>query len=64
MLKPVMARYRSKVSRIYFRQDAAFANPDIYEFLETAQTNYAIRLPAMSAGRAWKCSSFSGNHSS
>src|SRR5438105_1417395 len=46
VLKPVVARYRGKVSRIYFRADAGFANPDIYEFLEGEGIKYAIRLPA------------------
>src|SRR6202048_5188798 len=27
-------RYQGKVSRIYFRADAGFANPEVYEFLE------------------------------
>jgi hypothetical protein len=27
-----VARYRGKVSRLYFRADAGFANPDVYEF--------------------------------
>jgi len=30
VLKPVVTRYRSMVSRIYFRADAGFANPDVY----------------------------------
>src|SRR5277367_1637502 len=30
-LKPVVARYKGKVSRIYFRADVGFANPDVYE---------------------------------
>jgi hypothetical protein len=38
--------YRSKGTRLYFRGDAAFANPDIYEFLEVEGMGYAIRLPA------------------
>ena len=46
VLKPVVTRYRGKVSRIYFRADAGFANPDIYEYLETEGVKYAIRLPA------------------
>ena len=46
MLKPVVARYQGKVSRIYFRADAAFAMPEVYEFLEAEQIKYAIRLPA------------------
>jgi hypothetical protein len=27
-------RYRGTVKRLYFRGDAAFANPELYEFLE------------------------------
>ncbi len=46
MFKPVVARYRGKVLLIYFRADAGFANPDVYEFLEAEKTKYAIRLPA------------------
>ena len=46
MLDPVVARYRGKVSRIYFRADAAFAMPGVYEYLEAKRINYAIRLPA------------------
>src|SRR5271165_766879 len=34
-----------KVSRIYFRADAGFANPDVYEYLEAERIKYAIRLP-------------------
>jgi hypothetical protein len=45
VLDPVVARYRGKVSRIYFRADAGFANPEVYEFLEAKQIKYAIRLP-------------------
>jgi hypothetical protein len=33
------------VKRRYFRGDAAFANPEIYEFLEAEGYGYAIRLP-------------------
>ena len=46
VLEPVVTRYRDKVSRLYFRADAAFANPDVYEFLEAERIKYAIRLPA------------------
>ena len=45
VLKPVVARYRGKVSLIYFRADAGFANPEVYEFLEAERIKYAIRLP-------------------
>jgi Transposase DDE domain group 1 len=43
---PVVERYKGKVSRFYFRADAAFANPDLYEYLEGEGIKYAIRLPA------------------
>ena len=46
VLKPVVERYQGKVSRIYFRADAGFANPDVYEFLEAERIKYAIRLLA------------------
>ena len=46
VLAPVVARYRHKITRRYFRGDAAFANPEIYEFLETEGFKYTIRLPA------------------
>jgi DDE family transposase len=46
VLEPVIARYRGTVKRRYFRGDAAFANPEIYEFLEAEGMGYAIRLPA------------------
>ncbi len=46
VLKPVVKRYQDKVSRIYFRGDAAFAMPEVYEFLEAERIKYAIRLPA------------------
>ena len=45
VLKPVVARYQGKVSRLYFRADAGFANPDVYEFLEGEGIKYAIRIP-------------------
>jgi len=45
VLKPVVARYRGKVSRVYFRADAGFANPEVYEYLEAEGIKYAIRLP-------------------
>ena len=48
VLQPVVARYRGKFKRRYFRADAAFANPEVYEFLEAEGFGYAIRLPANS----------------
>src|SRR5262249_26264238 len=44
--KPVVARYRGIVKRLYFRGDAAFASPEIHEFLEAEGFGYTIRLPA------------------
>jgi hypothetical protein len=46
VLEPVVARYRGTVKHLYFRGDAAFANPEIYEFLEAERAGYTIRLPA------------------
>ncbi len=46
MLDPVVARYLDKALRRYFRGDAAFDSPGVYEFLETESFKYAIRLPA------------------
>lgn len=46
VLEPVVERYRDKVKRQYFRADAAFANPEVYAFLEEEGFKYAIRLPA------------------
>lgn len=47
VLEPVIARYRGAgVKRRFFRGDAAFAIPDIYEFLEAEGYKYAIRLKA------------------
>ena len=45
VLEPVVARYRGTGKRCYFRGDAAFANPEIYEFLEAEGYCYVIRLP-------------------
>ena len=46
VLEPVVARYRGKRLRRFFRGDAAFALPSVYEFLEAEDFGYAIRLPA------------------
>ena len=46
LMEPVVARYREGEIRRFFRGDAAFANPDIYTFLEDEGYRYAIRLPA------------------
>ncbi len=46
VLEPVIARYRGRMKRRYFRADAAFASPEIYELLEGEGYKYTIRLPA------------------
>jgi hypothetical protein len=46
MLEPVVARYRTRTKRRYFRGDAAFASPEVYLFLEAEEYGYVIRLPA------------------
>jgi hypothetical protein len=46
VLEPIVARYQGTVESIAFRGDAAFAQPNMYEFLESEGIEYAIRLPA------------------
>jgi hypothetical protein len=46
VLKTVEARYRGQISRIYFRDDAEFASPEIYNYLETEGIKFAIVLSA------------------
>ena len=41
VFKPVIVRYQGKVLRIYFRADAAFAMPGVYECLEAERVKYA-----------------------
>lgn len=45
VLAPVVARYQGRNIPRYFRADAAFANPELYEYLEAEGFEYAIRLP-------------------
>ena len=45
VLEPVIARYRGSMKRLYFRGDAAFGNPEMYEYLEAEGIGYVIRLP-------------------
>jgi hypothetical protein len=45
VLKPVVVRYKGRKLRLYFRGDAAFASPEMYEYLEAEGFLYAIRLP-------------------
>ena len=46
VLEPIVKRYESENIRKYFRGDAAFAKPEIYEYLEGNGLLYAIRMPA------------------
>jgi hypothetical protein len=46
VLKPVLVRYKGRKVRLYFRGDAAFASPEIYDDLEAEGILYAIRLKA------------------
>ena len=46
VLEPVVARYRERGLRPYLRADAAFARPEVYQYLEQEGFCYAIRLPA------------------
>ena len=46
VLEPVVARYRTTMKRRYFRADAGFASPEVYELLEAEDYGYVIRLPS------------------
>jgi hypothetical protein len=46
LMSPIYKRYENKNIRLYFRADAAFAKPEIYEDLEERGFLYAIRLPS------------------
>src|SRR3954464_2816655 len=46
VLEPVIACYRTTMKRRYFRADAGFAAPEVYELLEAEDYGYVIRLPA------------------
>ena len=45
VLDPVIARYATRDILRFFRADAAYATPELYERLEEAGYFYAIRLP-------------------
>lgn len=47
VLEPVVTRYRGTVKRLYFRGDAAFANPEIYEFLLQSPRRSAMRAEGL-----------------
>ena len=46
VLEPIVVRYRDTTKRRFFRGDAAYALPDLYEFLENEGYKYTIRLKA------------------
>ena len=48
LFRPIVERYRSWFKSFWFRGDAAFADPKIYEFCEDPRNlvSYFIRLPA------------------
>lgn len=46
VLEPIVTRYEQAEERRYFRADAAFAKPEIYEYLEERDFVYAIWLPS------------------
>jgi len=52
VLEPVLVRYRERGLALYFRGDAGFAKPELYELLEAEGMGYAIRLPANSVLQA------------
>jgi hypothetical protein len=45
-IKPIVARYRGWFQLFWFRGDAAFANPETYEYCEEHRITYFIRLPS------------------
>ena len=49
VLEPIVTRYKGRNLRRHFRADAAFAQPELYEYLEAKGFEYAIRLPANDA---------------
>ncbi len=46
VLEPVVEHYRDRDVPVYFRADAAFAMPEVYEYLEDNEVLYAIRIKA------------------
>jgi hypothetical protein len=46
LLEPIVDRYRAAGKKLYIRGDAAFASPDVYEYLEENRVLYAMRIKA------------------
>ncbi len=44
-IEPIVERYLKLAVRLLFRADAAFAKPELYEYMEARHIGYAIRLP-------------------
>ncbi len=45
-IEPIVERYLKLAVRLLFRADAAFAKPELYEYMESRHIGYAVRLPA------------------
>ena len=45
-IKPLVERYWKRFQLFWFRGDAAFALPDVYDYCEKEHVTYFIRLPA------------------
>lgn len=45
-LDPIVKRYRTRFIVFWLRGDAAFAQPEVYEYCEGGRITYFIRLPA------------------
>jgi hypothetical protein len=46
LLEPIVGRYEGTNKKLYFRADAAFASPEVYDYLEDKGILYAIRIKA------------------
>ena len=46
VLEPIVEQYKKRGIRLLFRGDAAFAKPEVYDYLEPQDIGYGIRLPA------------------
>ena len=46
----MVERYKGRAIRLYFRGDAAFASPEIYDYLEAESMFYATRAHLLSPG--------------
>ena len=46
VLAPSVQRYRSQAVMLLFRGDAAFAKPEVYQYLQAEKFGYAIQFPS------------------